>query len=61
MPPLVPRVCVVVCDSWGVGDAPERHIFGDRLLAGTVAIWVALCVYIIYFDIEAIPWMRWDG
>jgi phosphopentomutase len=29
MPPLVPRVCVVVCDSWGVGDAPDAAAYGD--------------------------------
>jgi phosphopentomutase len=27
--PLVPRVCVVVCDSWGVGDAPDAAVYGD--------------------------------
>jgi phosphopentomutase len=26
---LVPRVCVVVCDSWGVGDAPDADAYGD--------------------------------
>jgi phosphopentomutase len=25
----VPRVCVVVCDSWGVGDAPDARSYGD--------------------------------
>jgi phosphopentomutase len=25
----VPRVCVVVCDSWGVGDAPDADAYGD--------------------------------
>jgi phosphopentomutase len=29
MTPLVPRVCVVVCDSWGVGDAPDAQMYGD--------------------------------
>lgn len=27
--PHVPRVCVVVCDSWGVGDAPDAAAYGD--------------------------------
>ena len=27
--PLVPRVCVIVCDSWGVGDAPDADVYGD--------------------------------
>jgi phosphopentomutase len=26
---LVPRVLVVVCDSWGVGDAPDAQAYGD--------------------------------
>ena len=26
---LVPRVCVIVCDSWGVGDAPDAEAYGD--------------------------------
>jgi phosphopentomutase len=26
---LVPRVCVLVCDSWGVGDAPDAEAYGD--------------------------------
>ena len=31
MPPrLVSRVCVLVCDSWGVGDAPDAEAYGDR-------------------------------
>ena len=25
----VPRVCVLVCDSWGVGDAPDADAYGD--------------------------------
>ncbi|HEY7668805.1 MAG TPA: phosphopentomutase [Actinomycetota bacterium] len=29
MTPLVPRVAVVVCDSWGVGDAPDAEPYGD--------------------------------
>ncbi|HLB39203.1 MAG TPA: phosphopentomutase [Actinomycetota bacterium] len=29
MQPLVPRVCVLVCDSWGVGDAPDAAAYGD--------------------------------
>lgn len=28
--PLVPRVCVLVCDSWGVGDAPDAETYGDE-------------------------------
>jgi phosphopentomutase len=24
-----PRVCVLVCDSWGVGDAPDAAAYGD--------------------------------
>jgi phosphopentomutase len=27
--PLVPRVLVLVCDSWGVGDAPDAAAYGD--------------------------------
>ncbi|MEX0651613.1 MAG: phosphopentomutase [Actinomycetota bacterium] len=27
---LVPRVLVVVCDSWGVGDAPDAAEYGDE-------------------------------
>jgi len=27
--PLVSRVCVLVCDSWGVGDAPDADAYGD--------------------------------
>ena len=26
---LVPRVLLVVCDSWGVGDAPDAAAYGD--------------------------------
>lgn len=26
---LVPRVLVLVCDSWGVGDAPDADAYGD--------------------------------
>jgi len=26
----VPRVCVLVCDSWGVGDAPDADAYGDE-------------------------------
>ena len=26
----VPRVLLVVCDSWGVGDAPDADAYGDR-------------------------------
>jgi phosphopentomutase len=26
----VPRVLVVVCDSWGVGDAPDAAAYGDQ-------------------------------
>ncbi|HEX4941391.1 MAG TPA: phosphopentomutase, partial [Actinomycetota bacterium] len=26
----VPRVLVVVCDSWGVGDAPDAAAYGDE-------------------------------
>ncbi len=29
MTPLVPRVALVVCDSWGVGDAPDAEAYGD--------------------------------
>jgi phosphopentomutase len=25
----VPKVCVLVCDSWGVGDAPDADAYGD--------------------------------
>jgi phosphopentomutase len=28
--PVVPRVCVLVCDSWGVGDAPDAASYGDE-------------------------------
>jgi phosphopentomutase len=27
---IVPRVCVIVCDSWGVGDAPDAAAYGDQ-------------------------------
>ena len=27
--PKVPRVCLLVCDSWGVGDAPDAQAYGD--------------------------------
>jgi len=27
---LVPRVCVLVCDSWGVGGAPDAAAYGDE-------------------------------
>ena len=27
---LVPRVALVVCDSWGVGDAPDAGAYGDE-------------------------------
>ena len=30
MTALVPRVVVVVCDSWGVGDAPDAGAYGDE-------------------------------
>jgi phosphopentomutase len=30
MAPRVPRVCVIVCDSWGVGDAPDAAAYGDE-------------------------------
>jgi phosphopentomutase len=29
MTAVVPRVCVIVCDSWGVGDAPDAEAYGD--------------------------------
>jgi phosphopentomutase len=38
--PLVPKVLVVVCDSWGVGEAPDAHAYGDddsNTLANTAA------------------------
>jgi phosphopentomutase len=28
--PKVPRVCVIVCDSWGVGGAPDAADYGDE-------------------------------
>ena len=28
--PGVPRVCILVCDSWGVGDAPDAAAYGDE-------------------------------
>jgi phosphopentomutase len=28
--PIVPKVLVVVCDSWGVGDAPDAAAYGDE-------------------------------
>ena len=28
--PSVPRVCVIVCDSWGVGHAPDAAAYGDE-------------------------------
>jgi phosphopentomutase len=27
--PLVPKVLIVVCDSWGIGDAPDAAAYGD--------------------------------
>ena len=30
MAPRVPRVCLLVCDSWGVGDAPDAAEYGDE-------------------------------
>ena len=27
--PSVPRVLLIVCDSWGVGDAPDAEAYGD--------------------------------
>ena len=27
---LVPRVALIVCDSWGVGDAPDALAYGDE-------------------------------
>ena len=30
MTPVVPKVLVVVCDSWGVGDAPDAAAYGDE-------------------------------
>ena len=30
MTALVPRVVIVVCDSWGVGDAPDAGAYGDE-------------------------------
>ena len=27
---LVPRVLIVVCDSWGVGGAPDAAEYGDQ-------------------------------
>ena len=38
--PRVPRVLVVVCDSWGVGDAPDAEAYedlGSDTLANTAA------------------------
>jgi phosphopentomutase len=29
-PARVPRVLVIVCDSWGVGDAPDAAAYGDE-------------------------------
>jgi phosphopentomutase len=29
-PPRVSRVVVIVCDSWGVGDAPDASAYGDE-------------------------------
>jgi len=29
-PARVPRVLVIVCDSWGVGDAPDAPAYGDE-------------------------------
>ena len=26
----MPRICVIVCDSWGVGDAPDAAAYGDE-------------------------------
>ena len=36
----------------GEGEAPERLLVSDRVLMGTAALWVALCVLIIYTKIR---------
>lgn len=36
----------------GEGEAPERLLVSDRILIGTAAVWVALCVLIIYSKIQ---------
>lgn len=36
----------------GEGEAPEKLLVSDRLLVGTAALWVALCVLILYTNVH---------
>jgi hypothetical protein len=36
----------------GEGEAPERLLVSDRLLVGTAALWVVLCVLILYTKVN---------
>lgn len=36
----------------GQGESPERLLVTDRVLQGTVALWVALCVLILYSNVR---------
>jgi hypothetical protein len=36
----------------GKGESPERLLVSDRLLVTTAAAWVALCVIILYSNIQ---------
>ena len=36
----------------GHGEAPEKLLVSDRLLVGTAALWLALCVAILYTKIN---------
>jgi phosphopentomutase len=61
----VPRVCVIVCDSWGVGDAPDGAAYGDdgsntlgntaRAVGGLHAPTLATLGLGMLSDIEGVP------
>jgi hypothetical protein len=36
----------------GKGEAPERLLVSDKLIVATAAVWVALCIAIIYSDVH---------
>jgi hypothetical protein len=36
----------------GEGEAPEKLLTSDRVLLGTAALWVLLCVFIIYSKVR---------
>jgi phosphopentomutase len=65
MAPLVPRVCVIVCDSWGIGDAPDAAAYGDdgantlantaRAVGGLGAPALASLGLGLLTDVEGVP------